>query len=88
MLHPLHHGLFAFDQLLAGTAAAGSSIDSHLLYFSLITLTTIGYGDIVPVSAPARVLCGIEGLIGQLFVAIIIARLVGMEIAERLGRSA
>lgn len=55
-----------------------------LLYFSLVTMTTIGFGDIVPVAAPARSLAAIEGLLGQLYLAIIIARLVGLEIASRM----
>jgi hypothetical protein len=65
-------------------AAVYDSIDSQLAYFSLITLTTIGYGDIIPVSPQARTLAALEGLIGQLFLAIIIARLVALEISARL----
>jgi len=69
------------------TAAAdtsGLSADGQLFYFSLITLTTVGFGDIVPLSPAARVFAALEGLIGQLFLAIIIARLVGLEIANRI----
>jgi hypothetical protein len=58
--------------------------DSELFYFSMITLTTVGYGDISPISPPARTLAALEGLIGQLFLAIIIARMVGMELATRM----
>lgn len=59
------------------------SIHSQLTYFSMITLTAVGYGDITPVTPPARTLAMIEGLIGQLYLAIIIARLVAMEITGR-----
>jgi len=45
-------------------------------YFSLVTLTTVGYGDITPVAHVARSLAALEALIGQLYPAIIIARLV------------
>ena len=45
-------------------------------YFSLVTLTTVGYGDITPVARIARSLAALEALIGQLYPAIIIARLV------------
>lgn len=45
-------------------------------YFSLVTLTTVGYGDITPVAHVARSLATLEALIGQLYPAIIIARLV------------
>ena len=53
---------------------------SSFVYFSLATLTTAGYGDIVPVSLPARSLSNMESLSGQLFPAILIARLVSMSL--------
>jgi hypothetical protein len=59
----------------------------ELLYYSLITLTTIGYGDMVPLSPQGRMMAAIEGIIAQLYLAIIVARLVGMELAERRNRS-
>ena len=46
-----------------------------LLYFSLTTLTTVGYGDIVPVT-PARVFAALEGAAGVLYIAITVALLV------------
>ncbi|MGB5703777.1 MAG: potassium channel family protein [Polyangiales bacterium] len=54
-----------------------------LMYFSLVCLTTMGYGDIVPVSGLARPLAVLEGVIGQLYLAVMIARLVGLHIAEQ-----
>ncbi len=53
----------------------------RLLYFSFVTLTTLGYGDIVPVSGGARSLTISETLAGQLFLAAFVARLVGSMIA-------
>ena len=52
----------------------------HLSYFSFVTLTTIGYGDIIAVGTVARILAMLEGLIGQLFPAIFIAKLVSLQI--------
>lgn len=49
---------------------------SELMYFSLITLTTIGYGDILPLNGEARMLAALEGVIGVLYVAITVAILV------------
>ncbi len=49
-----------------------------LLYFSFSTVTTTGFGDIVPLTRLARVAAIIESIIGQLFLAILIARLVGV----------
>jgi hypothetical protein len=48
-------------------------------YFSFVTLTTVGYGDITPVSRVARSLATLEALVGQLYPAIIIARLVSLQ---------
>ena len=54
-----------------------------LLYYSFVTLTTVGYGDITPVLPVARSLAMCEALIGQLYPAILIARLVSMRISAR-----
>lgn len=51
------------------------------LYFSFITLTTLGYGDITPISGIARSLAMLEGIIGQSYMAVLVARLVGMHVA-------
>ena len=56
---------------------------SHLLYFSFITLTTVGYGDAYPVHPAARSLAVAEALVGQLYLAILIASLVGMALQAR-----
>jgi hypothetical protein len=47
------------------------------LYFSFVTLTTLGYGDIVPLSPAARTLVALEATLGQLYLAILVAALVG-----------
>jgi len=49
---------------------------SELLYFSLITLSTIGYGDVVPLQGEARMVAALEGVTGVLYVAITVAMLV------------
>jgi hypothetical protein len=49
---------------------------TELLYFSLITLSTVGYGDIVPLSGMARILTALEGVTGVLYIAITLALLV------------
>jgi voltage-gated potassium channel Kch len=56
---------------------------AFLLYFSIVTLTTLGYGDIAPAIPAARMLCSVEAVIGQLFVAVFIARLVSLHIGSR-----
>ena len=52
-------------------------------YFSTITLTTVGYGDIVPVTPVARLVTGLEAIVGQLYLAVVIATLVGRASARR-----
>ena len=58
---------------------------STFLYYSFTTLTTLGYGDIVPKSGLARILSSIEALGGQLFLTIFVARLVGLHLAYKTG---
>jgi hypothetical protein len=48
------------------------------LYFSLITLTTVGYGDIVPTTGTARMLAMLEAITGTMYVAVLVARLVSL----------
>jgi len=75
----------SFDGL--DPAAAASDRPSDFLYFSLVTLTTLGYGDVRPVGAAARSLATLEALTGQLYLAILIARLVALGIVDaRQGR--
>jgi hypothetical protein len=54
----------------------------YALYYSFVTLTTLGYGDVLPTSAPARMLATLEAVIGQIFIAVLVARLVGMHVAQ------
>lgn len=58
-------------------------LSSNLIYFSFVTLTTVGYGDIVPVHPVARSLCNLELIIGQLYPATLLARMVSLEIEAR-----
>jgi voltage-gated potassium channel Kch len=58
-------------------------LEAAVLYFSVVTLTTLGYGDIVPVSHSARLAVMLEALFGQLYPAIMLAWLVSMEIVDR-----
>jgi hypothetical protein len=61
----------------------GEALQSHLFYFSFVTLTTLGYGDIVAVHPMARMLVILEGVTGQLFPAILIARLVSLQVQSK-----
>ena len=68
-----------------GGVAAGQDAgwDSEWLYFSFVTLTTLGYGDILPLSELARALAYMEAVTGQFYVAILVAGLVSAYISDR-----
>jgi len=57
------------------------------VYFSLTTLSTVGLGDITALSLPARYAAVAEGIAGQLYLAILVARLVGMQMSGAATRS-
>ena len=57
---------------------------SDLVYFSYITLTTLGYGEIIPMTAEARSIAILEAIVGVMYIAIIISRLVGVFIAKSM----
>ena len=65
------------------TPLRGRGWDSEWLYFSFVTMTTLGYGDILPVSATARALAYMQAVFGQLYVAILVAGLVSALISSR-----
>ena len=54
----------------------------QLFFFSFVTLTTLGYGDILPVSSAAKGLAIAEAIVGPVFLAILMARLVGLYVAQ------
>ena len=74
----------AFTNLPAPTGGPGEL--ATMLYFSLTTLTTTGYGDIVAVDPFARSLANLEAVLGQFYLAITVARLVTLELEDRRRR--
>ena len=56
----------------------------ELFYYSFVTMTTLGYGDVTPMRPLAQMLAYMESLVGQLYVAILVGALVGMFISNRL----
>jgi hypothetical protein len=71
----------AFANVLA--RGRGLEETATMLYFSLTTLTTTGYGDIVAVDPFARSLANLEAILGQFYLAITVARLVTLELQDR-----
>jgi hypothetical protein len=81
--------LFTIVGLLVPQAFSGMVLEdnpalaSNVIYFSFVTLTSTGYGDVFPVHPVARSLCNLETIIGQLYPATLLARLVSLEIEGR-----
>jgi len=83
---------FVYDAVvrLDPGALTGVSLDagderggiSGLIYFSFVTITTLGYGDVTPVTSNARNFAMLEALLGQVVLVVLVARLVGMQVAS------
>ena len=85
MIENISPGSFAFDHRLISTLYYGLQQPNYFpqfIYYSFITLTTTGYGDITPLSNIARAISPLEAVVGKLYVAILIARLVGLHITH------
>ena len=54
---------------------------------SFTTMTTLGYGDITPQTPVAMAFCQVEAILGQLFIAVLVARLVGIQVAQSFTKS-
>ena len=80
--------LYFFESAIHASAFDGVNLAStkqlftDLLYYSFVTLSTLGYGDITPVTPIARTLAYIEALFGQFYIAILVASFVGMHISR------
>jgi len=81
--------LFIFVGLSVPDAFKGITFEDNLglansvFYLSFVSLTSTGYGDIVPLHPIARSLCNVESVIGQLYPATLLARLVTLELSQR-----
>jgi hypothetical protein len=68
----------------AASADVSSMVKFTPVYFSFVTLCTVGYGDIAPVSTPARLLALLEAMAGAFYMAILVARLVAVYSHEQV----
>ena len=82
------YGYTLLEHLLPGSfnhPASLAELDLDALdYFSFVTMTTLGYGDIAPASDSARAMVMIQAVTGQVYLAVLVARLVGLNIAQEL----
>jgi len=80
-------GSFAMSNPVpAEEGSAESNLVSTFTYYSFVTLTTLGYGDITPVAGHARTLTWLEALLGQLYLAVMVAGFVAAHISESRNR--
>ena len=78
-------GTFASSQaIIADDSLTESNLFPVFTYFSFVTLTTLGYGDISPIAEHARTLAWFEALLGQLYLAVMVAGFVAMHISESM----
>ena len=85
LLEVLEPGSFHFTLAEARETAGirfGDERTIFALYYSFVTMTTLGYGDILPTSSAARMLATLQAVMGQLYLAVLVARLVGLHIAQ------
>jgi hypothetical protein len=76
-------GLTIPDAIKGITFEDNAALANSVFYLSFVTLTSTGYGDIVPVHPIARTLCILETVIGQLYPATLLARIVTLEMRQR-----
>jgi hypothetical protein len=72
-----------FSMSPAWTERANSA-SGTMMYYSFVTLTTLGYGDMYPVRDGTRILAMLEATLGQLYLVILVARLVGLYTAQQM----
>lgn len=77
-----HPGSFQASGEMAETLQAGETRGAVFVYYSFVTMTTVGYGDITPLSPPARTLSWLEAMTGQFYIAVLVAFLVGIRVSQ------
>ncbi len=75
------------NDLLAERAANESAQLNIFTYYSFVTMTTLGYGDVTPIAENARTLAWLEALIGQLYLAVMVAGFVAVHISESMRKN-
>jgi hypothetical protein len=91
------HGYSLVEALAPGSFRGGDfatgppdpgQVQLTLTYFSFVTLTTVGYGDVTPVTGLARGLANAEAIVGQFYLAVLVADLIGKRVAQALSEGA
>jgi hypothetical protein len=76
--------LFLDPDAISNISSTEETAGFECYYYSFTTLTTLGYGDIVPVAKYARILAMLEAIAGPVYLAIFVAQIIGMNIAQKM----
>ena len=85
LLYLLRPGSFRVADVIAGRLVDWHLRRFYFNYFSVTTLTSLGYADITPTDTVALSLSLVEGLFGQFYIAVVVAQLVGLRLAQSIG---
>ncbi len=77
-------GSFSYDMANGQSFLMSNSVIP--IYFSLVTMSTLGYGDVLPLSESTRMMASTEAIIGQLYIAVLVARLIGLHTSSKHGK--
>jgi hypothetical protein len=77
-------GSFAVSENVGAFPRDDGTRHALLTYFSVVTLTTLGYGDVTPHSGPAQTLAWVEAMLGQFYVAVIVAELLALKVSAAM----
>ena len=87
LLELLEPGAFSIPSRVGAEAGIGAERTLDLLYYSFTTMTTLGYGDITPSSAFARMFAVTQAVVGQVILVVLVAHLVGLRVAQSVEKS-
>ncbi len=88
LLYHLQPHAFNFGNSSTSNSSSAQQVFPVLVYFSLTTISTVGFGDITPLTLQARYAAVAEGITGQFYLAILVARLVGLYMSRPAERDA
>ena len=86
MIYAANPESFQFGDLVRQQVEHPDYSRSVFIYYSFVTLTTVGYGDVTPLSVPARTLSWVEAMTGQLYLAVLVAGLISTLVTSNSAR--
>lgn len=86
MIYAANPDSFQFGDFVRQEMEQGDYSRDVFIYYSFVTLTTVGYGDVTPLSIPARTLSWVEAMTGQMYLAVLVAGLISALVARNSAR--